>query len=135
MTKLEEQLINDEGFSAKPYHCTAGKLTIGYGRNIEDVGISRNEALFLLQEDIKKVRLALHQNLPFFKNLNDGRQNALINMGFNLGVNGLLQFKNTLALMSSGKYEEASKNVLLSKWATQVGARALRISKQIRDGF
>lgn len=135
MTKLEEQLIKDEGFSSKPYKCTAGKLTIGYGRNIEDVGISRNEALFLLQEDIKKVKTALYAKLPFFKNLNDGRQNALINMGFNLGVNGLMKFKNTLRLMSEGKYEEASKEVLLSEWASQVGKRANRISDQIKNGF
>lgn len=135
MTKLEEQLITDEGFSSKPYRCTAGKLTIGFGRNIDDVGISRYEALFLLQEDIKKVRTELSQKLPFFKDLTDGRQNALINMGFNLGVHGLMQFKNTLLLISQKKYEEASNAVLLSKWAGQVGTRALRISKQIKDGF
>lgn len=135
MTQLEEQLINDEGFRAKPYKDTVGKLTIGYGRNLDDVGISRNEALFMLQEDIKKVKTELYAKLPFFKNLTDGRQNALLNMAFNMGIGGLFQFKNTLKLIEQQKFEEASKAVLLSKWASQVGARAVRISNQLKNGF
>lgn len=62
----------------------------------------------MLQNDIQKVRSALHDKLPYFKNLTDGRQNALINMAFNMSMNGLLQFKNTLRLISEKNYEQAS---------------------------
>lgn len=135
MTKLEEQLIADEGFMSKPYKDTVGKVTIGYGRNLDDVGISRSEAYAMLQNDIIKVRSELMVKLPFFKSLTYGRQNALINMGFNLGVHGLLQFKNTLKLISEKNYEQASIEVLKSRWALQVGSRADRISQQIKNGF
>lgn len=131
MKKLEDQLKIDEGFRSRPYRCTAGKLTIGYGRNIEDVGITENEALFMLREDIKKTKKELYDKLPFFESLSDSRQEALINMAFNLGVNGLLKFKKTLDYISKGQFVEASKEVLNSKWANQVGKRAERISKQI----
>lgn len=135
MTKLEEQLINDEGFMSKPYKDTVGKVTIGYGRNLDDVGISRAEAYAMLQNDIQKVKVELQAKLPFFKNLTDGRQNALLNMAFNMGTNGLLKFKNTLKLIEEKNFEQASIEVLKSKWALQVGTRANRISLQIKNGF
>lgn len=135
MTKLEEQLINDEGFMSKPYKDTVGKVTIGYGRNLDDVGISRSEAYAMLQNDIIKVRSELMVKLPFFKSLTDGRQNALLNMAFNMGTNGLLKFKNTLKLIEEKNFEQASIEVLKSKWASQVGSRANRISLQIKNGF
>lgn len=131
MNTLEDQLKIDEGFRSRPYRCTAGKLTIGYGRNIEDVGISQNEALFMLREDIKKVKAQCHEKISFFNHLSESRQEALVNMAFNLGINGLLKFKKTLALMEKGDFKQASEEVLRSKWALQVGERAKRISKQI----
>lgn len=134
MTKLEEQLIVDEGFRTKPYKDTVGKITIGYGRNLDDVGISQAEAYFMLQNDIKKVINQLYAKLPFFKDLTDGRQNALANMAFNLGIDKLMEFKNTLSLIEQKRYTEASTAVLDSKWATQVGERAKRISEKIRLG-
>lgn len=134
MTKLEEQLIVDEGFRTKPYKDTVGKTTIGYGRNLDDVGISQAEAYFMLQNDIKKVINQLYAKLPFFKDLTDGRQNALANMAFNLGIDKLMEFKNTLSLIEQKRYTEASTAVLDSKWATQVGERAKRISEKIRLG-
>ncbi|MCK9373453.1 MAG: glycoside hydrolase family protein [Sulfuricurvum sp.] len=135
MTKLEEQLIIDEGFSSKPYKDTVGKLTIGFGRNLDDKGISRSEAFTMLQTDIKAAKYDLSRNLKFFDQLCDGRQSALINMTFNMGIDKVLGFKRTLKLMEEGKFEEASIEVLKSKWAEQVGDRAKRISDKIRLGY
>jgi len=134
MTKLEEQIMIDEGFRSKPYLDTVGKLTIGYGRNLDDVGISKAEAYAMLQNDIKKVTAELRSKIHFFGLLSDGRQNALINMAFNMGVSKLLGFKKTLALMEKGDFDEASREVLRSKWASQVGQRAVRISEKIKTG-
>jgi lysozyme len=102
---------------------------------LDDVGISRSEAYAMLQNDIIKVRSELMVKIPFFKSLTDGRQNALLNMAFNMGTSGLLKFTTTLKLMSEKNYEQASIEVLKSKWASQVGTRANRISLQIKNGF
>lgn len=128
------QLRVDEGFRAKPYRCTAGKLTIGFGRNLEDKGISREEADVLLREDVREVCRQLDRELPWWKGLTWGRQEALVNMGFNLGVARLLGFKNMLHAMQAGDYKRAAEEALDSKWAAQVGDRAKRVAKLIREG-
>ena len=131
---LKEQLLRDEGFSSKPYRDTAGKLTIGIGRNLDDVGISKEEALYLLDNDISKATSALLQALPWVKDLDEARRNVLINMTFNMGIGKLLDFKYTLSLIKSGDYELASKNMQLSKWAMQVGSRAIRLAAIMEHG-
>lgn len=131
---LKEELIRDEGLKLKPYRCTAGKLTIGVGRNLEDVGISASEAAYLLQHDIDRVLAEMSYRIPWWGNLSENRQRVLANMAFNLGIDGLLKFKNTLALIQAGKYEDAAKEMLNSKWANQVGNRARRLAKMMAEG-
>lgn len=131
---LKTMLLEEEGFREFPYRCTSGKLTIGIGRNLEDRGISRNEAMYLLTEDIEYIKSKLKEKLSFFADLNPIRQIVLMDMAFNLGINGLLAFKNTLNLISDGKYTQAAEHMLDSKWATQVGRRAIRLSNMMKDG-
>lgn len=131
---LIKDLMRDEGVRLKPYRCTAGKLTIGIGRNLDDVGISEAEAGILLGNDVAKVVAGLDEALPWWRDLSEARQRALINMGFNLGLSGLLAFKRTLALLRAGEYEKAASAALESKWAKQVGGRAVRIAQMIREG-
>lgn len=130
---LKKDLIRDEGMRLKPYRCTAGKLTIGVGRNLDDVGISEKEALDMLQTDIVRVYDALTKSLAFFPNLSQNQQRALVNMGFNLGVSKLLKFKKMLAELSRGNGEAAAKEALDSKWAGQVGDRATRVAELLRN--
>jgi lysozyme len=66
---LIDELVRDEGMRTKPYHCTAGKLTIGVGRNIEEVGITEEEARYLLENDLGRVRDELDQALPWWRTL------------------------------------------------------------------
>lgn len=134
MQTIIDQLIEDEGLRVMPYYCTAGKLTIGVGRNLEDRGISRPEALYLLNNDIANCNRELDESLPWWRGMNQVRQNVLINMCFNLGINKLLKFRNTLAAMERGDYAAASVGMLASKWAGQVGQRAVRLAKQMREG-
>lgn len=131
---LANQLLTDEGLKLKPYRCTAGKLTIGVGRNLDDVGISKSEAMMLLGADIDKVTVQLDERLPWWRGMSDARQQAVANMAFNMGIDGLLTFKNTLAAMKDGRYAEAANGMLASKWALQVGARAQRLAKMMREG-
>ena len=131
---LREQLIAHEGLRLKPYRCTAGKLTIGVGRNLDDVGISREEALHLLGQDIMRCEADLDRALPWWRQMSERRQRALLDMCFNMGLRTLLSFKNTLALLEAGQYDAAADNALQSKWARQVGKRAITVTNMIREG-
>jgi|SRR5581483_8811785 len=131
---LIDQLIRDEGVRLKPYRDQVGKLTIGVGRNLDDVGISELEAEWLLHNDISRAEDALLQALPWAKDLDEVRRSALINMAFNMGIGGLLGFKNTLAAIQEGRYNDAADGMFESKWATQVGPRAHRLALQIKTG-
>jgi lysozyme len=129
-----EDLKRDEGFKSKPYRCTAGKLTIGYGRNLEDVGISEVEAEIMLNTDIAK---AEHDLRDIFRNWNsypEGKKDALINMRFNLGYSGFRQFKKMIAAIKVQYWGEAARQAKDSKWYNQVGERAIRIIEKLKEG-
>lgn len=132
--QLAKELIIDEGVKLKPYRCTAGKLTIGVGRNLDDRGISMSEATQMLTNDIAALTQDLNRALPWWTTLSENRQRVLANMAFNLGISRLLGFKNALTLMKIAKYEDAAKEMLDSNWARQVGPRAIRLAKIMRDG-
>lgn len=130
---LVQELIQHEGLRLKPYKCTAGKLTIGVGRNIEDRGISQDEAMYLLDNDIKLSRAELTKNLPWFTKAHVKVKEVLINMHINLGWPRLSGFKNTLSLLGKGKYNEAAAEMLNSQWAKQVGSRAIYLSNKLKS--
>lgn len=132
--KLMEMLIKDEGVRLKPYKDTVGKLTIGVGRNLDDVGISKEEAFVLLKNDLDKAATSLFTAFPWVKLLNEARIAALINMTFNLGIGGLSGFKNFLKALKEGNFDRATEEMLDSKWATQVGSRAYRLARLIKTG-
>ena len=127
-------LILDEGLRLKPYRCTAGKLTIGVGRNLDDVGISGEEALYLLKHDIDRAERACAEAFDFWPTLPGARKMVLVNMAFNLGINGLLKFQRTLDAVRYGDYALAAQRMIDSKWAKQVGARADRLAKIMETG-
>lgn len=131
---LRTELVRDEGLRLKPYIDTAGKLTIGVGRNLGDRGIAHDEALLLLDNDIRAACSDLDRNAPWWRGLSEGRQRALLNMTFNLGWPRISAFKGMLAALQSGQYLRAADEALDSAWARQVGARAARIAALIRRG-
>lgn len=128
------QLIRDEGLRLKPYRDSVGKLTIGIGRNLDDVGITQDEAGYLLHSDLERVGKQIHENLPWASQLSPERASVLGNMCFNMGIAGLLQFKKFLTALRLGDYDQAATEMLDSKWAKQVGTRATRLAEQIRTG-
>lgn len=132
--KLIQQLRRHEGERLKPYRCTAGKLTIGVGRNLDDRGISAQESAYLLSNDIDMAWNELQTRIPWMAGLNDVRQRVLLDMAFNLGTDGLLKFRNTLATIQAGNYQKAGEMMLDSVWAAQVGMRAQRLSRMMQTG-
>ncbi len=134
---LKKQLEHHEGFVPYAYPDTGGYYTIGIGHLIDKRkggSISRDSALYILNEDIESKCGDLNNYLPWYRDLDEVRQRVLIDMCFNLGMQGLLQFHNTLAHIQSGRYAEASKTMLTSKWAKQVGVRAKTLSEMMRTG-
>jgi len=134
MTRLQEMLIRHEGIRLKPYRDTVGKLTVGVGRNLDDVGITREEALMLLNNDIDKVRREVRRTFPWFASLNRVRQNVVLNMVFNLGLPRFRRFTKTIAAVKAKHWEEAARQMLDSRWAEQVGRRARELAEMIKTG-
>ena len=134
LQRMLDLLVQHEGLRLKPYRCTAGKLTIGVGRNLEDVGISEEEAMTLLANDISRVIEDLVMSIPAFTQLNEIRRRVLIDMGFNLGIAGLMKFRLMLAAIEEGNYRKAADEMLDSRWARQVGQRATRLANMMATG-
>jgi lysozyme len=130
---LIEQLRIDEGVRAKPYRDTVGKLTIGVGRNLDDVGLADDEIDLLLANDVKRTQDALAR-FPWFTALDPVRKDAITNMAFNLGVAGLLHFPTMIHCLSAQDWAGAAAAMADSLWAKQVGARAARLEQQVLTG-
>jgi|TARA_R100000152_G_C6710339_1_gene138090 lysozyme len=133
MENLKDQLVRHEGLRLTVYDCPAGYKTIGVGRNIEQKGITEEEAMFLLNNDIDYFTEQLMENLSFFDELSETRKSVLVNMAFNLGVAGLMKFKNMLKAVSEKRWEDASSEMLNSRWADQVGNRAIELSEMMAN--
>ena len=131
--EVRREIMRDEGLRLKPYKCTAGKVTIGYGRNLDDVGISEYEAGQMLTSDIRNVGWELDDKMPGWRRFPDGVARGLVNMCFNLGWTRLSKFKKMLAALKAEDYNRAADEALDSKWAKQVGARANRIAELFRS--
>lgn len=132
--RLLDQIKRHEGFRSKPYKCSMGVLTIGYGRNLESNGVSRQEALDMLFTDMAKARKSVIEAVPCATHLDEVRLDTLVNMAFNLGIFGLLKFRRMLAALDAGNYKKASDEMLDSQWANQVGPRAVELAIQMETG-
>lgn len=132
--KLVRQLTIDEGRRALIYLDTEGKWTGGVGRNLVDRPFSDDEIDLMLKNDIAIVEKELDRRLPWWREMTPARQNALANMCFNLGINRLLGFVHALTHMRAGQFDAAAREMLDSKWAKQVGARAVRLAVLMRTG-
>lgn len=149
MDQLINQIKRHEGYKQHSYRCTAGHLTIGYGYNLDanplklssleishalKNGMPEHEADRLLTLMVGRCIDQLDTAIPWIVNLGDARESVLINMAYNIGLVGLMKFTKTLALIKSGDYPKAADEMLKSKWAAQVGHRAVELSKQMRSG-
>lgn len=123
-----------EGLRLTPYLDTTGHWSIGYGRNLTDVGISRDEAECLLQHDLARTVAQVEGRWPWVAALDPVRHAVVVDMAFNLGIAGLATFKRTLALWQRGRWAAAATAMLESQWARQVGTRAVRLAGMMRTG-
>ena len=124
---VRQMLIKDEGLRLKPYRCTAGKLTIGVGRNIEDKGISEKEAVFLLGNDISECVDDLNSLFNDFLQLPEDIQHVLINMRFQLGPKGFRGFRMMINAVKAADWPEMIRQMKDSSWYVQTPNRANRL--------
>ena len=135
MDSLIQQLVEHEGLELFPYEDTLGIVTIGVGRNLEERGISEDEAFYLLSNDIEVIWDELIKQHPIVEDLDDQRQMVLLDMAFNMGVPRLGKFKKMWAAIEDGDMNEASKQALDSRWADQVGRRAETLAERLISGL
>lgn len=135
LTSFRSLLIDQENIELKPYFDTQDRLTIGVGRNLEDVGISESEARMLLDNDIKRACLETDKAFPWMANLTPARQVVILSMAFNLGVTKLLEFKNMISAINKGDFNKASDEMLGSVWAIQVKRRAVDLAVMMKSGL
>ena len=119
----EDYITKHESMVLKPYTDSVGKLTIGIGRNLDDNGISEDEALYMLSHDIKTVTDDLHSIFEDFSYLPYDVQLALTDMIFNLGKPRFLGFKKMIQAIKDKDFKEAARQAKDSKWCKQVGSR------------
>lgn len=129
---LRRQLPIDEGTRTRPYRDSVGKLTIGVGRNLDDVGLSLGEIAYLLENDIAQADKAARALVPKFDTLTEERKAVLVNMAFNLGHYRLSMFVKLLAAVREARWDDAADEMLDSTWAEQVGERAQRLAIEMR---
>jgi lysozyme len=131
LDNVKQMLLKHEGMRTFPYKCSEDKLTIGIGRNLEANGISEDEALYLLDNDIKRVTANLDKMWPVWRTFPEKAQLVCIDMTFQMGITGFMNFRQTRALMEMGCWLEASEEVLRSKYAIQTPNRAAYNSRQL----
>lgn len=123
-----------EGLRLKPYTCPAGKLTIGYGHNLDDNGITEDIAVRMLNADLMSAENEVRARFSSYNKLNEARQFVLTDMAFNMGIVKLLTFKKMFAALAKGEYPTAAREMLNSKWAVQVGNRAKVLAEIMKSG-
>ncbi|WP_459932477.1 glycoside hydrolase family protein [Fundidesulfovibrio butyratiphilus] len=135
------RLKADEGFRATPYRCTRGRLTVGYGHNLDARGeippkrpLSREQAEALLVEDVKAVVDFVLRRWPWWADLDDARQFVMLSMGFVLGEHGMAAFRPTLKLVQSGDYAGAAKRLRGALWYRQARNRVERLARMLEAG-
>lgn len=130
---LIDLVIKHEGIRLKPYADSVGKITIGVGRNLDDNGISREEAMFMLKNDLAQAT-AEAARYPWFEGLSENRKNVIISMIFNMGLYRFSKFQKTIRHIEDGDFKKASIEMLDSKWSQQVGIRADELSHMMEAG-
>lgn len=131
--QIKKQLINHEGLKLKPYRCTAGKLTIGVGRNIEDVGISEDEAMMMLENDIDACVDDLRGMFPDFDLFSNNIQHALIDMRFQLGPKRFRGFRMMNQAIKNKDWLKMIKQMKDSEWYSQAPNRANDLIRMVQQ--
>lgn len=132
--KLMNRIKRNEDFKSTPYVDTRGNLTVGFGRALYKTPMSIDEAEYLLIDDIKRAEAGAFKYYPGYSDLNEARKSVIVEMAFELGVEGLLQFKGMITATKAGDFKQAAVEMLSSAWHQQVGNRAVELANVMDSG-
>ena len=134
VNNIEDMLIRDEGFRARPYRDSLGYWSAGYGWSLETgPPLSEDIARLILKEHVEMIVADLTSRIPWMRQLSQPRLGVLINMSFNLGIHGLMSFRRMLAALQAEDYDKTADEMLDSRWSKQVGDRAQRLAQQMKE--
>ena len=131
--EIETMLIRHEGYSRKAYYDN-GDISVGHGRNLTSNGLTQEEALYLLKNDIKRIKAALTERFPVFDDLTNNRRKVLISMTMTLGLEGISKFDRMWAYINKGDYTRAGVEMYISEWCNQVGYRCRELAEMMQNG-
>jgi len=131
MTRLEKLLIKHEGYQKKAYEDSVGAVSIGVGRNLDELGLSDEEIMYLLNNDTIRCDKELINCFTWYSQLSRVRQEVMLMLCFNLGLTRLRKFVKALSCMERGEFSLAADHFLDSKWAKQVGNRAVELTEML----
>ena len=131
---LLDRIMRHEGYRRHGYHCPTGALTIGYGRNLDSIGVSEPEARVLAENDLARTALELDKAAPWWRLLPEGPRETIHEMAFNMGVPRLMGFAKALDAARRQDWAVAAREMLDSRWAEQVGVRAITLADVMRKG-
>ena len=131
---LEGMIIRQEGYQRHPYPDAKGTQSVGYGRNLTTSGISEEEALMLLRNDIDRIEEALTARFPVFDRLDNTRRAVLISMTYGLGIQGISEFKDMWRNINSRDYLAAASEIIISDYCNQVGMRCIELASMMGSG-
>lgn len=124
LKEIKDRLIKSEGLALFPYKCSEDYLSLGIGRNIQTNGISEDEAMYMLENDIKRVIEELDQQWEVWRTFPADAQMVCVDLVFNLGITGFMRFSRTRYYMENGDWLAASEELLRSKYHIQLPRRS-----------
>ena len=133
MSNLIEQIKESEGFRPTVYQCTEGYDTIGYGFAIKDLVLGEDICDIILERKIAELKLRIKQKLPFYDDMPEKAQDVIVEMCYQMGINGFSKFKKTIDHLMRKDYKAASVEMLDSRWAKQTPNRAKKLSNQMKN--
>lgn len=136
LDKFRDRLRRMEGKRLSPYLDSVEKLSIGYGRNIEDGEWSEDEIELMLSNDSKRAwnRASQLVEAEAWLDMGQARRIVLADMTYNMGHGGVSRFKKMIAALNAGDYEEAARQIEDSRYFSQVGHRAVKNRDAMRSG-
>jgi lysozyme len=134
MQNLIKMLIKHEGVRNTVYDDVGGIPHIGVGRNLRDVGLSDDEVAYLLENDVRRISEQAQNSFSWYGKLDPVRQEAVLNLIFNVGIGGIKKFVKAIKGMEDEDYVTAAEEFYDSRWATQVGQRSIEVCHMIQTG-
>lgn len=132
MSDLIESIKQHEGFRSKVYDDSLGIPTIGYGFAIKDLELEEDICDMILERKLSILKERIEKKFQWYRYMPQEIKDVVVEMCYQLGVYGFSRFKKTIAYIQNKQWEEASVEMLDSRWAEQTPGRAREMSNRVK---